>query len=107
MLAELSIIVFYSVVLIGCQGCSNIVCTSTLRKSLLAPSAAAQVPLLGAEVDVLMQRRNTKIGSMYSTFDELYNDRLAKNSIYGRADVEAAIKAIQRFTLQRKIKVAK
>lgn len=93
---------FCCILLISCQGCSNLACTSTLRKTILKESATAQVPLLAAEVDVLMQRRNTRIGSMYSTYDELYNDRLAKNAIAGRADVEAAIKSIQRFTLQRK-----
>lgn len=88
---------------VSCGGCSNFACTSTLRKTLLPPSAAVQIPLLGAEVDVLMQRRNTKVGNMYSTYDELYNERLTQNAICGRADVEAAIKNIQRFTLQRKL----
>lgn len=45
------------------------------------------------------------MGNIYSTHDELYNDRLAQNAFCGRNDVEAAIKAIQRFTLQRKLKI--
>ena len=89
--------------IIICWGCSNFVCTSTLRTTLLPPPNTNLIPLLGAEIDVLMQRRNTKIGSMYSTYDELYNERLAQNAVCGRADVEAAIKSIQRFTLQRKL----
>lgn len=78
-------------------------CTSTLRKTLFPSSSSItpSIPLLPAEVDILMQRRNTKIGSMYDTYDILYNERLAKNAICGRADVESAIKAIQRFSLQR------
>ena len=78
-------------------------CTSTLRKSVFLSSSGTQIPLLGAEVDVLMQRRNTAIGSMYSTHDELYCGMLTKNAICSPSDVDAAKKAFQRFTLQRKI----
>jgi hypothetical protein len=94
---------FYSSLILGCQSLSDFACSSTLRKSLFQPPVLLPVPLLGAEVDVLMQRRNTKVGNIYSTHDELYNDRLAKSVYCGRNDVEAAIKAIQRFTLQRKL----
>lgn len=94
---------FYSSLALGCHSLSDFVCSSSLRKSLFQPTAHLPVPLLGAEVDVLMQRRNTKVGNIYSTHDELYNDRLAKSVYCGRNDVEAAIKAIQRFTLQRKL----
>jgi hypothetical protein len=93
---------FYSSLILGCQSLSDFACSSTLRKSFFQPPVQLPVPLLGAEVDVLMQRRNTKVGNIYSTHDELYNDRLAKSVYCGRNDVEAAIKAIQRFTLQRK-----
>ena len=78
-------------------------CTSSLRKSVFLSSSGSQIPLLGAEVDVLMQRRNTAIGSMYATHDELYCGMLTKNAICSPTDVDAAKKAFQRFTLQRKI----
>ena len=103
MLLHFIFVILCSNQIVICWGCSNFVCTSTLRKTLLPPSNTNLIPLLGAEIDVLMQRRNTKIGNMYSTYDELYNDRLAQNAVCGRADVEAAIKSIQRFTLQRKL----
>ena len=78
-------------------------CTSTLRKSVFLSPSGSQIPLLGAEVDVLMQRRNTAIGSMYGTHDELYCGMVTKNAICSTSDVDAAKKAFQRFTLQRKI----
>ena len=82
---------------------TDLLCTSSLRKTAFQSLPTSRIPLLGAEVDVLMQRRNTRIGSMYPTHDDLYNDRLAKNAFCGRNDVEIAIKAIQRFTLQREL----
>jgi hypothetical protein len=89
--------------IVACQSCTQPKCASSLRRNLSPSLSSPQIPLLGAEIDILMQRRNTKIGSMYETHDELYNQRLAQNAICGRADVETAIKAIQRFTLQRKL----
>ena len=40
---------------------------------------------------------------MYGTHDELYCGMLTKNAICSTSDVDAAKKAFQRFTLQRKI----
>mmetsp|Transcript_26822 Transcript_26822/g.25681 ORF Transcript_26822/g.25681 Transcript_26822/m.25681 type:complete len:292 (+) Transcript_26822:72-947(+) len=97
---RISAIVIYSFALIIYSSIASSICTSSLRKSILPARSDAQVPLISAEVDILMQRRNTKIGNIYATHDELYNDRLAKNAIEGRSEVEAAIKNIQRFTLQ-------
>ena len=55
-------------------------------------------PLNAAEIDMFLQGNPTDLNGIAD--QPLYDQRLAKHAKSGRNEVEAAIKAIQRFTLQ-------
>ena len=57
------------------------------------------LPLNAAEIDMFLQRRNP-IDLDVIANQPLYDQRLVKHAKSGRNEVEAAIKAFQRFTLQ-------
>ena len=72
------------------------------NSKVVASGSVALTSITAAEIDMLLQRRPQ--GSLtqadFVGQEALFDDRVARHGKSGRAEVEAAIKTFQRFTLQ-------
>ena len=87
---------FYAVVLLCLNGITPSPILRNYSKYKL--QTVPTLPLNAAEIDMFLQRNPTSIDGIAD--QPLYDQRLAKHAKSGRSEVEAAIKAFQRFTLQ-------